>query len=105
MLVLVFGCRMVLNPLTGRLLGQIILLCVCGGVGVVSYMVFAKLLRIEESDFVFDIVKKILGRGNGSASEGVPAVKKRRKRRTYSMIEKMSFLIEDSFCFRFIERI
>ena len=105
MLVLVLGCRMVLNPLTGRLLGQIILLCVCGGVGVVSYMVFAKLLRIEESDFVFDIVKKILGRGNGGASEGVPAVKKRRKRRTYTMIEKMSFLIEDSFCFRFIERI
>ncbi|MBR5270420.1 MAG: polysaccharide biosynthesis C-terminal domain-containing protein, partial [Anaerotignum sp.] len=105
MLVLVFGCRMVLNPLTGRLLGQIILLCVCGGAGVVSYMVFAKILRIEESDFVFDIVKKILGRGNGGASEGVPAVKKRRKRRTYTMIEKMSFLIEDSFCFRFIERI
>ena len=105
MLVLVLGCRMVLNPLTGRLLGQIILLCVCGGVGVVSYMVFAKILRIEESDFVFDIVKKILGRGNGGASEGVPAVKKRRKRRTYTMIEKMSFLIEDSFCFRFIERI
>ncbi|MBR5794223.1 MAG: murein biosynthesis integral membrane protein MurJ, partial [Anaerotignum sp.] len=105
MLILVFGCRMVLNPLTGRLLGQIILLCVCGGVGVVSYMVFAKLLRIEESDFVFDIVKKILGRGKGGASEGVSAVKKKRKRRTYTMIEKMSFLIEDSFCFRFIERI
>jgi len=105
MLVLVLGCRTVLNPLTGRLLGQIILLCVCGGVGVVSYMVFAKILRIEESDFVFDIIRKILKRG-GSAENGVAApVKKRRKRRTYSMIEKMSFLIEDSFCFRFIERI
>ena len=107
MLVLVFGCRMLLTPLAGRLLGQIILLCVCGGVGVVSYMVFAKILRIEESDFVFDIVKKILGRGKGAAADGsatIP-VKKKRKRRTYSMIEKMSFLIEDSFCFRFIERI
>ncbi|MBR5269476.1 MAG: O-antigen ligase family protein, partial [Anaerotignum sp.] len=106
MLVLVFGCKLVLNPLTGRLLGQIILLCVCGGVGVVSYMVFAKLLRIEESDFVFDMVKKILGRGKGGAAEmGGAPVKKRKKRRTYTMIEKMSFLIEDSFCFRFIERI
>ena len=108
MLVLVLGCRHILNPLIGRLLGQIILLCVCGGVGVVSYMVFAKLLRIEESDFVFDMVKKILGRGKGgeaSAEGAVAPVKKKRKRRTYSMIEKMSFLIEDSFCFRFIERI
>ena len=106
MLVLVLGCRYILNPLTGRLLGQILLLCVCGGVGVVSYMVFAKLLKIEESDFVFDMVKKILGKGKGGAdAEAVPAAKKRRKWRTYSMIEKMSFLIEDSFCFRFIERI
>lgn len=106
MLVLVLGCRYILNPLTGRLLGQILLLCICGGVGVVSYMVFAKLLKIEESDFVFDMVKKILGRGKGGeTAEAVPVVRKRRKRRTYSMIEKISFLIEDSFCFRFIERI
>lgn len=108
MLVLVLGCRYILNPLTGRLLGQILLLCVCGGVGVVSYMVFAKLLKIEESDFVFDMVKKILSRGKGGeqpADGKVVPVKKRKKRRTYSMTEKMSFLIEDSFCFRFIERI
>lgn len=108
MLILVLGCRYILNPLTGRLLGQILLLCVCGGVGVVSYMVFAKLLKIEESDFVFDMVKKILSRGKGGeqpADGKVVPVKKRKKRRTYSMTEKMSFLIEDSFCFRFIERI
>ena len=105
MLVLVLGCRNILNPLTGRLLGQILLLCICGGVGVVSYMVFAKILRIEESDFVFDIVKKILGRGKGGEGSAETPKKKKKKRRTYSMIEKMSFLIEDSFCFRFIERI
>ena len=108
MLILVLGCRYILNPLTGRLLGQILLLCVCGGVGVVSYMVFAKLLKIEESDFVFDMVKKILSRGKGGeqpADGKVVPVKKRKKRRTYSMTEKISFLIEDSFCFRFIERI
>ena len=107
MLALVLGCKHILNPLTGRLLGQIILLCVCGGVGVVSYMIFAKILRIEESDFVFDMVKKILGRGKGgeAADSAEAPKKKKKKRRTYSMIEKMSFLIEDSFCFRFVERI
>ena len=107
MLALVLGCKHILNPLTGRLLGQIILLCVCGGVGVVSYMIFAKILRIEESDFVFDMVKKILGRGKGgeAADSAEAPKKKKKKRRTYSMIVKMSFLIEDSFCFRFVERI
>ena len=107
MLALVLGCKHILNPLTGRLLGQIILLCVCGGVGVVSYMIFAKILRIEESDFVVDMVKKILGRGKGgeAADSAEAPKKKKKKRRTYSMIEKMSFLIEDSFCFRFVERI
>ena len=107
MLALVLGCKHILYPLTGRLLGQIILLCVCGGVGVVSYMIFAKILRIEESDFVFDMVKKILGRGKGgeAVDSAEAPKKKKKKRRTYSMIEKMSFLIEDSFCFRFVERI
>ena len=109
MLVLVLGCRMAVPKIMGGLIGLLVQICVCGGVGVVSYMVFAKILRIEESDFVFDMVKKILGRGKGTGVAedvaAVPAVKKRRKRRTYSMIEKMSFLIEDSFCFRFVERI
>ncbi len=103
---LVLCCKYVMGVFAGRLIGQILLLCVCGGVGVVSYMIFAKLLKIEESDFVFDMVKKLLGRGKGAAvlTETEPQ-KKRKQRRTYSMIEKMSFLIEDSFCFRFIERI
>ncbi|MGN1230640.1 MAG: murein biosynthesis integral membrane protein MurJ, partial [Anaerotignum sp.] len=108
MLVLVLGCKMALASMMGRLIGQILLLCVCGGVGVVSYMIFAKFLKIEESDFVFDIIKKILKRGRGeAASESTAASpqKRNKKRRTYSMIEKISFIIEDSFCFRLIERI
>ena len=110
MLVLVMGCKMAVASVMGGLIGQIILLCVCGGVGIVSYMIFAKLLKIEESDFVFDIIKKILKRGNsnGEANEKNTAVspyKRKKKWRTYSMAEKISFIIEDSFCFRIIERI
>lgn len=109
MLVLVLGCKVAVASVMGGLLGLMAQLCVCGGAGFVSYMIFAKLLRIEESDFVFELVKKILGRGKGGkvSAESTVAVsaKKRRKWRTYSMIEKASFLIEDSFCFRVIERI
>ena len=106
MLVLVQAFKMAVPKVFGGTVCLLVQLCGCGGLGVVSYMVFAKILRIEESDFVFDMVKKILGRGkSGEAAGSAEAPKKKKKRRTYSMIEKMSFLIEDSFCFRFIERI
>ena len=106
MLVLVQAFKMAVPKVFGGTLCLLVQLCGCGGLGVVSYMIFAKLLRIEESDFVFDMVRKILGRGKGGAVENSSvSVKRRKKRRTYSMIEKMSFLIEDSFCFRFVERI
>lgn len=107
MLVLVLGCKMAVASVLGGFIGQIILLCVCGGVGVVSYMIFAKILKIEESDFVFDTIKKFLRRGKGSVAESTAVSSKKRKKkwRTYSMIEKISFVIEDSFCFRVIERI
>ena len=107
MLVLVQAFKMAVPKVFGGTVCLLVQLCGCGGLGVVSYMVFAKILRIEESDFVFDMVKKILGRGKGGeAAESAEAPKKKKKkRRTYSMIEKMSFLIEDSFCFRFIARI
>lgn len=106
MLVLVLGCKAAAGAVLGGFIGLLVQICLCAGVGVVSYMVFAKLLKIEESDFVFDIAKKLLGRGKTTAVENSTAVvKKKRKRRTYSMIEKMSFLIEDSFCFRLLARI
>ena len=110
MLVLVQTFKLAVPKVFGGTVCLLVQLCGCGGIGVVSYMVFAKLLKIEESDFVFDIVKKILGRGKGGevfAAESTAAkpAKKKRKRRTYSMIEKINFLIEDSFCFRFIARI
>lgn len=59
MLVPVLGCKWLLLPrLGGRVLGQILLLCICGGVGVTAYMLFARLLKIEEGEFVFGMLKK-----------------------------------------------
>ena len=106
MLVLVQAGKLATAQIFGGTLGLLIQLCVCGTVGVVSYMVFAKLLKIEESDFVFDMIKNFRGRGSAASVENaVTPVRKRRKRRTYTMIERISFLIEDSFCFRAVERI
>lgn len=109
MLLLVFGCRTAIAGTMGGFFGLLMQLCVCGGVGVLSYMIFAKLLKIEEGDFVFDQVKKLLHREQRQEEMTVEEVEERRKKakkwRTYSMIEKISFLIQDSFCFRLLERI
>lgn len=101
MLVLVWGCREILLPiLSGRVLGQILLLCICGGVGVVSYMLFARLLKIEEGAFVFDTLKRFLKRESGGVTP-----RKKKRRRTDAMTEKISYIIEDSFCFRLLAAI
>ncbi len=114
MLIPVLGCRILVEKAVGGLLGQILLLCVCGGVGVFSYMLLARLLRIEESKFVFEIAGKFLRRKKNDGEKEQthetpifpnPVIKRRKRWRTYSMLERISFLIEDSFCFRVIERI
>lgn len=104
MLALVLGCRMAVASVLDGTLGLLVTLCVCGGVGVVSYMIFAKLFKVEESDFVFDIFKKILKRGGGTAEAGT-AGKKKKQRRMDTMLETLSFLIEDSFCFRLAAKV
>ncbi len=99
MLVPVLGCKRVLLPiLGGRVIGQILLLCICGGVGVAAYMIFAKILKIEESDFVFGMLQRRRNREGGETV--VPC--KEKKRRAYTMTEKISAIIEDSFCFRLL---
>lgn len=104
MLVPVLGCKWLLLPrLGGRVLGQILLLCICGGVGVAAYMLFAKILKIEESEFVFGMLKRLRHREGGETAQGAP--RKRKKRRTYTMTEKISAIIEDSFCFRLLAAI
>nr|WP_294680939.1 murein biosynthesis integral membrane protein MurJ [uncultured Anaerotignum sp.] len=101
MLVLVWGSREILLPmLSGRVLGQILLLCICGGIGLVSYMLFARLLKIEEGAFVFDTLKRFLKRESGGVTP-----RKKKRRRTDAMTEKISYIIEDSFCFRLLAAI
>ena len=81
----------------------ILLLCICGGVGVTAYMLFARLLKIEEGEFVFGMLKRLRHREDGETAQGAP--RKRKKRRTYTMTEKISAIIEDSFCFRLLAAI
>lgn len=105
MLVLVLGGKTVLSSVLGGTFGLLVLLCICGGVGVLSYMLFARLLKIEESDFVFDILKKIRKKGGASAAQQDLHTQKKKTRRIDNMLERLSFYIEDSFCFRLLTRV
>lgn len=105
MLIPVLGCKALLGRFDG-LAGQALLLCCCGGIGLAVYMLLAKLLKIEESRFVTELIEKLLHRGRGAAAAGQPsAPRKKKKRRMDKMLDWISFQIEDSFCFRLIARI
>ena len=64
------GCKWLLLPrLGGRVLGQILMLCICGGVGVTAYMLFARLLKIEEGEFGVGMLKRLRHRGGGETTQ------------------------------------
>ena len=109
MLIPVLLCKWAIGLVLGGFIGNLIMICVCGGIGVVVYMALAKLLQIEESDFVFELLQKIIGKlrrsGTAESSAETAVTVTKRRRRTYSMIDKISYLIETSFCFRVLERI
>ena len=58
----------------------ILLLCICGGVGVTAYMLFARLLKIEEGEFVFGMLKRLRHRGGGETTQGAPRKRKNGER-------------------------
>ncbi len=104
MLLPVWGCRVLLARwLGGGLLAQIVLLAVCGVVGVAVYLLLARLLKIEETQFVVDLFHKTARRGQDAPTGRATSAKRRRGRRgVRKMLDYLSFLIEDSFCFRLI---
>lgn len=106
MLFLVWGSFRYLEPKVGTgLLGRILVLGIPTGLGVVAYMVLTLLLGIEESRMAFAFVQKLKGRGAVN-SEGGQTVKRGRKQRGYTrMFHGISLIIEDSFCFRVLEKI
>lgn len=105
MLVPVLAARELLwKIMGGGFFANVLVLAVSACVGVAVYMLLAWALRIEESRMVFEMAGKLLHRGGGVSAEkpAMSVQKKRKKRRTIFMIEKISFIIEDSFCFRVI---
>lgn len=103
MVALVLGSyRFFAARLGGSLLMQVFSLGVAVCIGVAVYMMLAWVLRIEEGRMVFETLGRLMGRG---AEAEASADGKNRGRREYPMIEKISWAIEDSFCFRVLAKI
>lgn len=106
MLLLVLLSFRFLEPRVGTgLIGRILMLGIPTGIGVVAYMVLTFLLGVEEGRMVFAFIGKLRNRGAVN-TEGTQTGKKERKQRGYMrMFHEISLTIEDSFCFRFLEKI
>lgn len=87
------------------LVGRIFLLGIPTGVGVIAYMVMTFVLGVEEGKMVFAFIGKLKSRGSNNGKSG-QVVRNERKQRGYiRMFHGISLMIEDSFCFRVLEKI
>ncbi|MDD4843701.1 MAG: murein biosynthesis integral membrane protein MurJ [Anaerotignum sp.] len=106
MLLFVLGSFRILEPRMGTsLFGRILVLGIPTGIGVLAYMVPAFLLGVEEAKMVFSAIGRLKNMvGNSIAGE--ETAKKARKQRGYiRMLHEISWWLEDSFCFRVLEKI
>lgn len=90
--------RFLLGHMADGLLTRLVVVAVPTGIGIVVYMVLTYGFRIEESRFAFDILKNILQKRTNNTPEQNILQQKGKK----GMTEKLSAVIEDSFCFQLI---
>lgn len=90
--------RFLLGHMSDGLLTRLVVVAVPTGIGIVVYMVLTYGFRIEESRFAFDILKNILQKRTNNTPEQNILQQKGKK----GMTEKLSAVIEDSFCFQLI---
>lgn len=106
MLLFVLGSFRILEPRMGTgLLGRIVVLGIPTGIGVVAYMALAFLLGIEEAKMVFSAIAKLKNLGTRMNAVDETGKKMRKQRGYIRMLHGISWWLEDSFCFRVLEKI
>lgn len=90
--------RFLLGYMADGLLTRLVVVAVPTGIGIVVYMVLTYGFRIEESRFAFDILKNILQK----RTNNIPKQNILQQKGKKGMTEKLSAVIEDSFCFQLI---
>lgn len=105
MLIFVLGSFRFLEPRLGAgLIGRFLTLGIPTGVGVFAYIMMAFALKIDEGRMVFSALGKLKNRGASNA-EGSQNGGKRKQRGYLRMFQRISWIIEDSLCYRILEKI
>ncbi len=92
-----------LEPRVGTgLIGRVLILVIPTGIGFFVYMLLTFAFGVEEGKLVFSLLRKLKkkrAQNNGQAWE------EREQRGYMRMLQRISWTIEDSFCFRVLEKI
>ncbi len=106
MLLFVLGSFRILEPRMGTsLFGRILVLGIPTGIGVLAYMVPAFLLGVDEAKMVFSALGRLKNVAGGSFTVEQTGKKVRKQRGYIRMLQVLSMWLEDSFCFRVLEKI
>lgn len=91
--------RFFVGNMADGLLTRVVVVAVPTGIGIVVYMILTYGFHIEESRFAFDILKNILQKRTNNTPEQNAQQQQKGKE---GMTERISAVIEDSFCFQLI---
>lgn len=106
MLFFVLGSFRFLEPRVGTgIFGRILVLAIPAGLGALIYMALTIILKVEEGRMVFALLEKLKDRKKAVLEGGQVGEKERKQRGYLRMFHGISWMIEDSFCFRILEKI
>lgn len=91
--------RFLTTYMTDGLLTRVVVVAVPTGIGIMVYMILTYGFHIEESRFAFDIFKNILQKRTNQPQQDTQKQQQKGKK---GMTERISAVIEDSFCFQLI---
>lgn len=106
MLVFVLSSFRFLEPRVGTgLIGRILVLGIPVVIGGTVYMLLSFALGIEEGKLVFSLLGKFINRGKTDSLNNHNERTVEEQKGYIRMIQRVSWMIEDSFCFRVLEKI
>lgn len=105
MLIFVLGSFRFLEARVGAgLIGRFLALGIPTGVGAFAYIIMAFVLRIDEGQMVFSTLEKLKNHVALKAEGGQGGRKEKKQRGYLRMFQRISWVIEDSFCYRVLEK-
>jgi len=87
------------------LIGRMLVLVIPTGIGGLVYMILTFIFGVEEGRLAFSLLGKLRKKKEEIAQGGQQGREERKQRGYIRMFQRISWTIEDSFCFRVLEKI